>query len=165
MLAISAVIISTFSAAYLIIHKEIKHCQNLDFILRLINAVKNKAIHYGMPFAEIISELQNNDDFAKSVLIQKFCSSLSEGKTVPEAWKIAVDQFSKYIESHECDTLIRYGEEMCRCNKDEISELSANILYELQEYRNIAVEKRNMKSKSTAAVTISSGIVIVLMFA
>lgn len=151
--------------AYLIIHKEIRHCHNLDLSIRLLTVVKNKALHYGEPFSEIIFEQQSNDDYKNFPLVQQFCSSVSAGKTVPDAWKIAVEQLSKYIEFGECESLIRYGEEMCRCNREEISEISTNVIYELQEFRKTAIEKRNIKSKSTAAVTISSGIVIVLMFA
>lgn len=164
MLAITVIIISTFSAAFLIIHKEINHCKNLDNVIRLINIIKNKSLYYGIPFCEIISELKNNRNFEKSELIDKFCSNISDGYSVPEAWKSAVKSSSAYFETYECDTIIRYGEELCQCNMEEISEISDNAISELQEFRKTAIEKRNIKSKSTAAVTISSGLIIILMF-
>lgn len=158
------VIISTFSVAFLIIHKEIKHCQNLDDIIRLINIIKNKSMYYGTPLNEIICDLRNNKYFEKSALIDRFCNYISFGYSVPEAWKNAVKNNSDYLEKYECDTIIRFGEEICQCNMEEISEISDNVISELQEFRKTAIEKRNIKSKSTAAVTISAGLMIVLIF-
>lgn len=157
-------IISSFSAAYLIIRKEIRHCKSLDSALRLIVAVKNKAMFYSSPFAEIITQLQKNDDFNKLKLFEKFSENLTLGIPVPEAWSNAVHNADMALEENELDVLIRFGKEMCSCSRADITEISENAIFELQELRTTAIKTRNTKSKSTAAVTVSAGIMLVLIF-
>lgn len=162
--AISVVIFSSFSAAYLIIRKEIRHCRSLDSILRLITAVKNKAMFYSAPFSEIIVQLHNNNDFYKFKLLDIFIKNLSSGMVVPDAWHNAILRSDMEIDENERDILIHFGKEMCSCSKAEITEISDLAILEISELRGLAIEKRNSKSKSTAAVAVSMGLMIVLIF-
>ena len=164
-IAIIVVIFSSFSAAYLIIRKEIIHCKSLDTVLRLITEVKNKAIFYSEPFSDIIVQLQNNDDFYKFKLFDVFSENLSSGMAAPDAWHDAIISADMEIEKNECDILIRFGKDMCSCSRGEITEISERAIFEINELREAAVEKRNHKSKSTAVVTVSMGLMIVLIFA
>lgn len=157
-------IISSFSAAYLIIRKEIRHCKSLDSALRLIFAVKNKAMFYSSPFAEIIIKLQKNDDFDKLNIFDIFSENLASGLVVPEAWSSSVHRSNFVLEESELDVLIQFGKEMCSCSRAAITEISDNAISELQELKRNAIEKRNTKSKSTAAVTVSAGLMLVLIF-
>lgn len=163
-IAITAVVFSSFSVAYLTIRKEIKHCKHLSLILRFIASVKNCALFYNAPFAEIINQLKNDDNFNKFDFFDYFSENLSSGMSVPDAWRDAIINADIEIDDKERDILIRFGTDMCRCNKVEINEISDQIISEISELRNEAVEKRNTKSKSTAAVTVSTGILIVLIF-
>lgn len=156
---------SSFTMAYLVIHKEIKHCKELENVIRLITVIKNKAMFYNAPFSEIIDEINKQNEFPKMRFIMQFSEIISEGLSVPEAWQTAVNKSELNLEMYECDTLIRFGREMCNCNKDEITVVADSAIGELREFSKTATEKRNMKSKSTAAITISMGIMIVLMFA
>lgn len=157
-------IISSFSAAYLIIRKEIKHCKSLDSALRLISAVKNKALFYSSPFAEIIIQLQKKEDFNKLNLFDIFSENLALGMGVPEAWSSSIHRSNLVLEENELDALVHFGKEMCSCSRAAITEISDNAILELQELRKTAIEKRNTKSKSTAAVTVSVGLMLVLIF-
>lgn len=163
-IAIIVVIFSSFSAAYLIIRKEIRHCKSLDSVLRLITAVKNKATFYSAPFAEIIVQLQNNEDYYKIKLFDIFSDNLHSGMIVPDAWHNAIISSYTDMDENERDVLIRFGKEMCSCSRDEIAEIADHAISEINELRNAAIEKRNSKSKSTAAVTVSFGLMIVLIF-
>ncbi|MBO5935776.1 MAG: stage III sporulation protein AB [Clostridia bacterium] len=163
-IAIVVVIISSFAAAYLIIRKEIKRCKGIDLILRLILSVKNRAMFYNIPFSEIIMQLKTNDEFYKTGLCDVFTDRLQAGMNVPDAWKDTVVSVFPDIGKNECDILIRFGTEMCCCNKDEIQEISDRVVSEIEELRDFAIEQKNIKSKSTGAVIVSFGLMIVLVF-
>lgn len=163
--AIIMVIISTLFVAYYIIQKEIRHCKMLDLAIRLIGTVSSKALYYDQPFADIMFDIKNEDSYKNFPFICKFCSFINDGYSVPDAWKNASLSMSGELNSEEYGMLIQYGEEMCSCNKEDIPDISARVLSEFKEYRQNAVEKRNLRSRSTAAVTVSVGAVFVLMFA
>lgn len=163
LIAIIVVIFSSFSAAYLIIRKEIRRCRGIDSVLRLIMTVKNKAIFYNAPFSEIIINLRNNDEFQKIRLFDVFSDNLQSGMTVPDAWNDAVSRTFYDIDKNERDVLIRFGKEMCCCSRNEISEISARAISEIEELKNTAIEQRNIKSKSTGAVIVSFGLMIILI--
>lgn len=165
LIAIAMVLISVSGIAYFIISKEIRHCAAIDVMIRLLTAVKNKALLYDKPFADILSELENDAENKKIPLLKKFCDCIDGGKEIPEAWNDAVLCMNGLLDSYECQILTRYGAEMCRCNKEEIAEISASVIDELTQCRKKAVQKKNSQSKSVAAITVSSGIIFVLMFA
>lgn len=147
------------------ISKETLHCRNIENAIRMISDIKSRSVFYSTPFSEIMLELNNNRNYEKFPLVNLFCKYIANGIPVPEAWADAVEKNSKYFLSEESSLLTRFGEEMCRCNREEISEISDNIISEFQRFLQIATEKRTVKSKSTAAVTISAGLMIVLVFA
>ena len=159
------IILSTFFIVYFMISKEIQHCRNIENAIRMIADIKSRSVFYSRPFSEIILELNNNKNYEKFTLIKVFCKYISEGISVPVAGGDSVEKNSKYFSAEECCLLTRFGEEMCRCNREEIAAISDNVIDEFQRFLQIATDRRNMKSKSTAAVTISAGLMIVLMFA
>ncbi len=161
--AITAVVFSSFSTAYFIIRKEIRRCERLDITLRLITAVKNKAMFYSEPFAEIIIQLQNIDNFHKLSFFNVFSENISSGMVVPDAWKNAICSSLEFDEV-ERNVLINFGTDMCSCSRAEITEISEQAIFEISELKKSAIEKRNCKSKATAAVTISMGLMVVLIF-
>lgn len=162
-IATTVVIFSSFAAAYLIIRKEIRRCKGIESILRLIISVKNKAIFYNAPFSEIIMQLRNNEDIHKISLFDIFSDNLQSGMTVPESWNDAVCRSYSDIDINEREILIRFGSEMCCCSRDEIPEISTRAISEIEELRNIAIEQRNIKSKSTGTIIVSFGLMIVLI--
>lgn len=163
-IAIIVVIFSSFTVAFLTIRKEIIHCKHLNLGLNLIAAIKNKAMFYNLPFAEIIMQLENEEEFDRFLLLSHFLQNLKSGMAVPEAWKNAVIYSDLALEDRERNILIQFGKDMCSCSRDQIQEISDRALYELNELRHIADEKRKIRSKSTAAVVVSIGLMIVLVF-
>lgn len=131
----------------------------------MINDIKNKSLYYAKPFSEIMYELRDNKNYERFILINTFCNNIAAGYPVPEAWGNAVEYNSKYFTADECHQLKCFGEELCSCNREEIPEISDNLINEFHQFRQIATDRRNLKSKSTAAVTISAGLMIVLVFA
>ena len=164
LIAIFMVLISASGAAYLIVLKEIRHCTAINTVIRILTAVKNKALFYDKPFSEIIFDLSMDIENKKVPLLQKFCECIDNGKEIPEAWKEAVLSMSDVLDFSECQLLIRYGREMFCCNKEELLETSTSVVDELNECRKKAVQKKNTQSKSVAAIAVSTGIVFVLMF-
>lgn len=163
-LAIVTVVFSSFAIAFLTIRKEIIHCKHLNMILNLISAIKNKAMFYNIPFAEIVMQLQNEDAFRSYSLLYLFMQEMKSGMTVPEAWKNANIHSDLVLEDHERNILTQFGKDMCNCSRDQIQGISDRAICELIELRNSADEKRKVRSKSTAAVIISVGLMIVLVF-
>ena len=163
--AIIMVIISTLFAAYYIIQKEISHCRMLDLTIRFIGTVSSKALYYDQPFSDIMFDIKNEDCYKNFPVVCKFCSFINDGYSVPDAWKNASLSMSGELNPEEYRILMQYGEEMCSCNKEDIPDISARVLSEFQEYRQQAVENRKLRSRSTAAVTVSLGAVFVLIFA
>ena len=165
LIAIAMVLISASAAAYLIVLKEISHCTAINIIIRILTAVKNQALFYDKPFSEIIFDLSKDVENKKVPLLQKFCECIDNGKEIPEAWKEAVLSMRDVLDFYECQILIRYGAEMFCCSKEEILETSTSVVEELNECRKKAIQKKNTQSKSVAAITVTSGIIFVLMFA
>ena len=147
------------------IHKETQHCRNIENVIRMITEIKSRSVFYSKPFSEIMLELNINKNYENFPIVSLFCRCISGGVSVPAAWTEAVEKNSKYFSADESVLLKRFGEEMCKCNKEEISEIADNMICEFQRFLQLATERRNIKSKSTAAVTISAGLMIVLMFA
>lgn len=156
---------SSFTAAYLVIHKEIKHCNELESAIKMISTIKNNALFYNSSFAEIISEIDKGSDFNYSDMFSKFFESLSEGSDVPNAWKKAVYESKMTLEIYERDILVFFGKDMCSCSKEEILHIADKAISDLQYFKTTAMDNRKRKSKSTAAITVSMGIMIILMFA
>ena len=162
--AIIAVVFSSFVVAILTIRKEIIHCKHLNMTLDLITAIKNKAMFYNLPFAEIIMQLEKEESFNRFSLLSLFLQNLKSGMTVPEAWKNANIHSDMSLEEYERNILMQFGKDMCCCSRDQIQEISDRVIYELNELRKIANEKRKIRSKSTATVVVSIGLMIVLVF-
>lgn len=162
--AIIVVVFSSFAVAFLTIRKEIIHCKHLNMSLNLIAAIKNKAMFYNLPFAEIIMLLEKEDEFNRFSLLTLFLQKLKSGMAVPDAWKNADIYSDLVLEEQERNILMQFGKDMCSCSRDQIQEISDRALYELNELKHIADEKRKIKSKSTAAVVVSIGLMIVLVF-
>ena len=163
-IAIIVVVFSSFAVAFLTIRKEITHCKHLNMSLNLITSIKNKAMFYNLPFAEIIMQLENEEDLNRFSLLYLFLQNLKSETTVPDAWKNAVVYSDLALEEQERNILIQFGKDMCSCSREQIQEISARAICELNELRNDADEKRKVKSKSTAAVVVSIGLMIVLVF-
>lgn len=157
--------VSSFSAAFLVIRREVLHCKELETSLKLIDYIKNKAMVYSMPFSDIINGLCCERELRSLCLTEKFSYKIAETNNVPQVWKETIEEASIHLEEYEKDVLINFGVSMCSCSKEEISNLAENASYSLKCFRDTAVENRNNRSKSMAAICVSLGIVIILMFA
>lgn len=131
----------------------------------LIFSVKNRAMHFSEPLSDIIRNLSVTDNKK----IADFCSvftSISDlpDKTAPEIWNLSVDMvFGKCLKPYECDVIKHFSEKICFCNKDDISRIYTQAHNDLNDFLTTAKEIRNTRTKSTAAISISSGLMIVLM--
>lgn len=164
--AIILVMLSSVTAAYFIIRKEIKHCRRLDDAIDIVNTVKNRALYYSEPLTEIMHQLQKTDKTLYKAFCGAYFDNIDSDQSVPDAWETAVKStFDKDFEIYEQDVLIHFGKDLCGSNRNEIEKLTDNAIYALKEFRKTATDNKNNKSKSTAAVAVSAGIMIVLMFA
>lgn len=131
----------------------------------LLFSVKNRALLFSEPLSDIISNLSGleNKKIAEFCLFYTCNSDLPE-KNAPEIWNLSVDAvYGKYLKPYECDILKHFSEKICCCNKDEINRIYTQAHNDLADFLTTAKEIRNTRTKSTAAITISSGLMIVLM--
>ena len=164
--AIILIMGSSVALALFFIRKELKHCAGLDDAVRLVEYISGRAIHFGEPLSEIL-EIQNED--ARKLIIrlrENFKEQLDNSCEIPDSWETAVNNtFCDVLEDYECDVLIHFGKNLCRCSHYEIEGLKRKAVSDLEDFRNTAIENKKTKTKSTAAITVSAGVIIVLMFA
>lgn len=157
--------VCSVTAAYLIIKKEIRHCLDLEAAVKLVDYTKSKAEVYGMPFAEIIAETNGDKELERLRIGEIFVKKSFDKNDIAEVWKETVNEAPIQLEDYERDILIHFGERMCVCSKEEIRTVSENAIYSLNCFKETAVENRNKRSKSIAAICVSLGTIIILMFA
>ncbi len=163
--AIILILCSSIALAFVFIRKEIKHCSVLSEAIQIVEYIGIRAYHFNEPLSEILNAEHCNDKKYFGRLCVAFVNGM-KSEVVPDAWSNAVKQtFSGVLEDYECDVLIHFGEKLCRCSSYEIENIKSNAVSDLEELRKTALENKNTKSKSTAAVTVSAGVIIVLMFA
>lgn len=157
-------IVSSFIAAFLIIRREHTHCNNLALVLRLIQAVKNRALFYQDSFQKSIEIASETREFRSLDFLTEFTNKISEGLTPPAAWESAVRNSHINMTMPEKDVLIHFGKDLCACNREKIEEYSDQAIEMLEDFRTVAKENRNKKSRTTGVITVSAALIIVLMF-
>lgn len=137
----------------------------METALGLISYIRNKATVYNAPFCRIIEDLNEDREYRRFCLGEIFAENLAFGRDIPDAWRKALEESPMCLEAYEKDVLINFGEKLCYCNKEEIESIAENALYSLKCFMETAVENRNTRTKSTAAICVSLGTIIILMFA
>lgn len=159
------IIFSSFAVALLVISKENRHCAMLKNADELMSVIKSRADYYSEPLSEILKNLASSDkkEISSFCNIFAFDTDLPES-IAPEVWCNAVDKyFSRYLETYECDVIKHFGESICGCNRGEIGQIYNKAHNDITAFLDTANEKRCTNTKSTAAITVSVGIMIVLM--
>lgn len=160
------IMISSAGVAFLIIYKDICHCRMLSESISLVEFISSRAIFSGAPISDILQSISFCDKQMQKQLSDNFMSDIQNGNTVPDAWENAVLSVTgKQLHVYECDVIIHYGKDMCSSNADDIKRINSKAVSALTDFYNTAVENKNRKSKSTAAIAISVGAMIVLMLA
>lgn len=160
------VILSSFAIAITVILKEIMHCNMLKNADYFISQIKNRAMYLAEPLPDIIKNLSESNN----KLISEFClffeaKSDLKKDVAPDIWKVSVDNFfGKHLYPYECDILKHFGENICSCNKEEINQIYTKAHNDLCDFLSTAEEVRKTRTRSTAAISISSGLMLVLMF-
>ncbi len=158
------VLFSSFAIAFILINRESRHCVMLDNSIRLINLVKNRALNYAEPLGEIVLSLSESEEKFMKDFSSVFVAKKDLLLNFPDIWKTAVNEyFGRYLEQYECDILIHFGEELCSCSRSDIKNICEAAEYSLSEFSKTAKHRRNTSAKSTAAVSVSVGVMIVLM--
>lgn len=158
------VIVSSFIAAFLIIRREHTHCNNLTLVLRLIQAVKNRAIFYQDSFQKSVEVVSECREFHDLDFLSEFSKNTENGLTPPDAWEKAVREARIHLTTPEKDVLVHFGKDLCSCSREKIEEYSDQATRMLEDFREVATENRNKKSKTTGVITVSAALILVLMF-
>lgn len=157
-------IVSSFIAAFLIIHREHMHCKYLDAALRLIQTVKNRAVFYQDSFQKSIGYCSASQEFHTLDFLKRFPELMVGGLTPPEAWEKVIQESGINLTVPEKDVLIHFGKDLCSCSREKIEEYSDQAAAMLEDFRTVATENRNKKSRTTGVITVSAGLIVVLMF-
>ncbi len=142
---------------------ETRHCKDIDVALNLISVIKNKACVYNSSLAEIIADISMNKEFELFHFNDMFLNKLSNSESIPSLWENTISESDIHLAHYEKDILINYGKNLCECSRQDISSLYNKSFEDLTMFKNTAIENKNSKTKSTAAITISVGIIVVLM--
>ncbi len=157
---------SSAGIAFLVIRKDICHCRMLSETISLVEFISSRAIFSGAPISDILRNVAFEDKPLQKQLTDEFFAEIRQGNAVPDAWKNAVlTAMGKQLHIYECDVIIQYGKDICNSSIDDIKRINSNAVSALMDFYNVAVENKNRKSKSTAAIAISIGAMIVLMLA
>lgn len=160
------IMVSSAGVAFLINHKDICHCRMLAESISLVEFISSRAIFSGESISDILQSISFCDKQMQKQLSDNFVSEIQNGNTVPDAWENAVlSVIGKQLNIYESDVIIHYGKDMCSSNADDIKRINSKAVSALTDFYNTAIENKNRKSKSTAAIAISVGAMIVLMLA
>ena len=140
------------------------HYKNLETAGSLISHIRNTAVFYNNSFSSIISYLSETEEFAKSDYLELFISYINSGTAPPDAWRNAVKNSKMNYTSAEKDALMKFGTDMCSCSRERIDACGKEALDRFDEFKRKANEKREKKTKTTAVMTISAGMITALMF-
>lgn len=157
------VLLSSFSVGFLIIYNEKKHSAALACMLRLITVIENRATFYSESFSDILLKCKQNAEFAELDILNLFSENLLNSHSPPEAWRNAVVCSKISLLPAERDILIRFSADMCVCNKENISEYSLSALKQIEEFKEKSKENLKSKSKMNAAISVSVGVLTVIL--
>ncbi len=158
-----SVIVVSLAIAHFLIRKESIHCSQLDECILLVREIKSSAFMFSESFCDIILDFNNSSKFSSLDFMENFKSETEQGNTPPVAWKNAVLSSSCSLYQWERDSLIEYGNKMCCCSREEISEISDYVTEILNAYRQSAAEKKTKTTKTNAVCTVSAGVMIGLL--
>ena len=147
----------------MVILSENRHCRDIDVALKLISVIKNKASVYNYSLAEIIADISMNKEFEVIHFDDLFLKNLSNAENIPTLWENVISESDIHLAHYEKDVLINFGKNLCACSKQDILSLYDKSFEDLTTFKRTAIENKNSKTKSTAAITISIGIIVVLM--
>ena len=156
---------SSFAVAGLIIFRENRHCSMLKNADELMLQIKNRALYYSEPLTDILRSISDCDNKH----IRSFCADfISESDLhstgAPDVWCSTVDKiYGRYLVQYECDVLKHFGENICRSSKNEIINCYNKAYSDITEFIKTADDKRRTNTKSSAAISISLGIMLVVM--
>lgn len=123
--------------------------------------IKNYAIQYLLPFSDIIKTYVADKNVESVDYIDTFLSD-SE-LSPPEAWKMAVTESNVVLTKREKENVILFGESLCHCSKEQICEYSEKYINELSEMYILLNENKEKKIKTVSALTLSAGLMVILL--
>lgn len=162
-MAILFVLVSSFSAGFLIINNAKSRRDNLSRIIRFIEVVERNAEFLSYSFADIVCQCAEQGEFRKLDFLKIFEKEMQCNHSPPAAWRTAVSDSKMNLMTEEKTLLIRFGEDMCSCSREKIADCAGTAIAGIEEIKESAKENVSKKSKSYAALTVFSGILIVIL--
>lgn len=149
--------------AYTVIRNERKHSDDLAETIENMILIKNNALHYSLPFQNIIKTLLSEKSDCTLDYMQKFMLFLPD-MSPPEAWRKAVIQSHTALTGREMKEVISFGCGLCSCSREQIAEHSEKCICMLESYRTQLNDGKEKRIKTATALSLSVGMIIVLVF-
>lgn len=147
----------------MIIYNEKKHIDTLYQTGLLITDIKNYALFTNRSFENTVFLLKGSGKFDKLDFISVFCLS-DNNLSVPERWKSSVYNSSCKLYQWEKDVIIRLCNSLCVCTRENIEEYCEKALSDIESFICSAKEKKEKITKTRAVFTVSTGVMIALLF-
>lgn len=160
-IAIFAVLASSYLTALTIIQKEKLHCDTVKTSISYMVQIKNRALFYGESLTEIIIQLQEQGSKDNADYIYTFIPD--EKLSPPESWESAINS-SRILSQREKSLLISFGVGLCSCSKDDIEEYCDDIISQMSEIYKKLISEREKNTKLISALALSVGLTAVFIF-
>ncbi len=137
--------------------KELLHCKHLTETIQYLEHIKLQAEYYSDSFFSIIQRIDTND------ISLSFSKIVSSGVTPLTAWEIAVNDTKLILSAEEKQIIINFGNNICSSSVENLSNVATGHISELIKRREQLVNEREKKTKLSSALTLSIGLIIVLI--
>ncbi len=146
-----------------IIQNESRHSVDLDKTIETMILIKNNALHYSVSFQDIVKTLSSEMQDCSLDYFRKFLLFLPDVPP-PQAWETAVLQSDAVLTKKEKKEVIAFGCGLCSCSREQIAELSEKCISTLESCRMQLYEGKEKRIKTATALSLSTGLIIVLIF-
>lgn len=97
-------------------------------------------------------------------MLSDFTARVDKGEGIPEAWAKSVNDSGLYLLQPEKDVITRFCGDLCSCCSEKIGESTEIIKSNLREFIKQADTMRRERTKITSVLTVSAGLLTVLIF-
>lgn len=156
-------IVSVITAYFIIINEKL-HCDNLVQVSRLITDIRTSALFYNLSFEQIIKHIYETEKYYSLDFIKLFSLINDCTLSVPEKWKSCVEKSDCKLYQWEKDVLIKLCDSLCSCSRNDIENYCNRALDDIDNFIGTAREKKEKTIKTKAVFTISTGVMIALLF-
>lgn len=148
---------ASLAAVYLNIKKEMLHFKHIEEIIRYLEYMKNRAVHFSDSVTDIIKSNANND------IAKRYIDFIGNGAEPVTAWKNAVDSSKMKFTVQERTHVKNFFADMCSSSIEKLDAYGEKSITELTEIKNRLLNEKDRKIKLYSVSAISFGLTVILI--